>query len=85
MPLNAPVDREAEYDVRLKQRVAQWEAKHVEQAAELRRGVLAQAGLTTWPEAGLVRAEMLECLYCEEVRKLNPKWPTLRAWMRGAA
>jgi hypothetical protein len=72
-----------EYDARLAQRVAQWEAKNPTEAAELRLSVRRAAGLVAAPPEGSFRAQVLERYFWERVRELKG-WPTEREWMRSA-
>lgn len=72
---------DADYDVRLTDRVREWERKHPEEAAALRITVQARMGLHR-PPSGPVSQLALEMQFRDAVRELK-QWPTKRQWLRG--
>jgi len=68
-----------EYEARLAERVAQWEAKHPDEAAELRLAVRRENGLLVAPPPESFRGQVLERHFWEKVRALRG-WPTEREW-----
>lgn len=75
---------EDDYEKRLAARVAQWTAKHTEQAETMRADVQRRNGIIRRPDAGGLVAMMLDRLYVEDVRKLA-KWPSYREWAKQSA
>ena len=73
---------ESEYERRLLDRVAKWEAKNAAEAAELRLVTQRKIGMTSPPPVGGIRWMVLEQQFREAVREKN-KWPTMAEWIRG--
>lgn len=76
------MNTEADYEVRLTDRVRQWEARHPTEAAELRLVTQRKIGMLEVPPPGSIRWLVLEMAFRDEVRKLHPKWPTLDQFIR---
>lgn len=74
---------EADFEVRLTDRVRTWESKHATEAYELRETARKQLGMPTMPpEEGGIRRLILERAYRELVRA-KMGWPTATQWIRG--
>lgn len=71
---------EDEYEARLETAVQKWVEKNPEDAHRLKLSVWGAKYLIQPPKPGGLTEMAMRVAFNEQVRKLNPKWPTPRAF-----
>jgi len=73
---------EADYDVRLAERVREWERRHPDEAEVLRADVRRQMGFHE-PPTSRISLLAIEYAFRESVRERHKSWPTKRQFLGG--
>jgi hypothetical protein len=79
-----PMRTDDDYEVRLTERVRQWESKHAADAERVRIETRRKLGVLKAPPNGSLRWLVVERAFRDAVRDMMG-WPTADQWIRGDA